>query len=52
MLKCKFISFAVVLRLFFHFGVLHAVARALSRLSEKPSFATIVQGVYCTYTAK
>jgi hypothetical protein len=32
----------------FDFGVLHPVARALSRLSgKKPSFATTVQGVYC-----
>jgi hypothetical protein len=30
---------------YFHFGVMHPVVRALSRLSEKPSFATIVQGV-------
>jgi hypothetical protein len=35
----------------FHFGVLHPVARALSRLSGKPSFATTAQGVYCIYTA-
>jgi hypothetical protein len=32
----------------FHFGVLHPVVRALSRLSGKPSFTTSVQGVYCT----
>jgi hypothetical protein len=30
---------------YFHFGVLHPVARALSRLS------TTVQGVYCTYVS-
>jgi hypothetical protein len=35
----------------FHFGVLHPVARALSRLSGKPSFAITVQGVYCIYTS-
>jgi hypothetical protein len=33
----------------FHFGVLHPAARALSRLSEKPSFETTVQGVYCIH---
>jgi hypothetical protein len=33
----------------FYFGVLHPVAWALSRLSEEPSFATTVQGVYFTY---
>jgi hypothetical protein len=36
--------------LIFIFGVLHPVAHALSRLSEKPSLATTVQGVYCIYT--
>jgi hypothetical protein len=33
----------------FYFGVLHPVARALSRLSEEPSFTTTVQDVYFTY---
>jgi hypothetical protein len=33
----------------FYFGVLHPVARALSRLLEEPSFATTVEGVYFTY---
>jgi hypothetical protein len=32
-----------------HFGVLHPVARALSRLLKDPSFATTVQGVYRIY---
>jgi hypothetical protein len=30
----------------FNFGVLHPVARTLSRLLEEPSLATTVQGVY------
>jgi hypothetical protein len=30
----------------FYFGVLHAVARILSRLLEESSFTTIFQGVY------
>jgi hypothetical protein len=35
----------------FHFGVLHPVECALSRLSEVPSLATTFRGVYCTYTS-
>jgi hypothetical protein len=30
----------------FHFGVLHPIARTLSRLSEEPPIATTLQGVY------
>jgi hypothetical protein len=30
----------------FYFGVLHPVARTLSRLLEEPSFAATFQGVY------
>jgi hypothetical protein len=30
----------------FYFGVLHPVARTLSRLLEEPSLATTIQGVY------
>jgi hypothetical protein len=30
----------------FYFGVLHPVARTLSRLLEEPSLPTTVQGVY------
>jgi hypothetical protein len=32
----------------FYFGVLHPVARTLSRLPEEPSIATTLQGVYFT----
>jgi hypothetical protein len=31
---------------YFYFGVLHPVARTLSRLLEEPSLATTLQGVY------
>jgi hypothetical protein len=33
------------MKLLFYFGVLHPVARDLSRLPEEPSLATTVQGV-------
>jgi hypothetical protein len=47
-MKCQQMSPSAIS---FHFGVLHPDARALSRLSGKPSFATTVQGVYCIYTS-
>jgi hypothetical protein len=33
----------------FYFGVLHPVARTLSRLLEEASLATTLQGVYFTF---
>jgi hypothetical protein len=46
-----FLALSLEEKTLFYFGVLHSVARTLSRLLEEPSIATTLQGILYIFAA-